>query len=117
METKPETALSISRDELKALVQEAVRAALLDMKSDLKPLVREAVRELLQEPSDASAKDETTYLLSNPRTRQELLEAIVRIEKGEGVSFSADEFDELCAKIERQEITLADKHRPQKATS
>ncbi len=49
METKPETALSISRDELKALVQEAVRAALLDMKSDLKPLVREAVRELLQE--------------------------------------------------------------------
>ncbi len=117
METKSEPALSISRDELKALVQEAVRAALLDLKSDLKPLVREAVRELLQESNDASAEDETTYLLSTPRTRQELLEAIARIEKGEGVSFSADEFEELCAKIERKELTLADKHRLKKATS
>lgn len=54
METKPEPALSISRDELKALVQEAVRAALLDLKSDLKPVVREAVRELLQESNDAT---------------------------------------------------------------
>ncbi|MFN3344974.1 MAG: hypothetical protein ACK412_04925 [Chloroherpetonaceae bacterium] len=117
METKPGTPLPTSRDELKAIVQEALREALRELKSDLKPLVKEVVRELLQEPNEASAEDETTYLLSRARTRQELLEAVARIEKGEGISFSANEFDELCAKIERKELTLADKHRLKKATS
>ncbi|MFN3344972.1 MAG: hypothetical protein ACK412_04915 [Chloroherpetonaceae bacterium] len=39
----------IDRDELKAIVQEALREALRELKSDMKPLAKESLHELLQE--------------------------------------------------------------------